>query len=431
VFRTGGTIALASNLWVTNPFLTVAGQTAPGGGIQLKHYGIQSIQNGAHDLIIRYLRIRPGTANPAGISGAIIGGLVLWGNYGQQRVYNVMVDHVDMEWAIDENASAWEWVEDATIQWSIMAEGSLTGHPDGGSHSDGLLVGGDDRSTVSVHHSLFAHNDFRNPRVTSGALVDFRNNVVYNWGGIAPAGFTDHARTNFVNNHYLPGPTSSPSRDEVLWLARGAKAYVEGNWGPRCPTGCPDGWDIGVIEGTQAQNRALTPFPAPAVTTNPTAQVRDMVLAHAGATLPTRDAVDARIMQDVRNGTGHTGIGSGYPVLAAGTPPPDSDHDGMPDAWEAARGLNPSNAADGPAVTAGGYTNLEHYLSELAGDSVPVDVPGDLNGDRQVTLADLRMLIRMLTGQVIPNDAAKTLAEPTTQLTLADARELVHLLVID
>jgi hypothetical protein len=135
-------------------------------------------------------------------------------------------------------------------------------------------------------------------------------------------------------------------------------------------------------------------------------------------------------MQDVRNGTGHTGIGSGYPTLAAGTPPTDTDHDGMPDSWETAHGLNPSSAADGPQISPNGYTNLENYLNELAGDPVPgLDLPGDLNEDGQVTPADLRFLLRMLTGQVIPNDAAKTLAEPADRLTLADARALLEFLV--
>jgi pectate lyase len=426
VFRTGGTIPLASNLKVINPFLTVAGQTAPGDGIQLKNYGIQTIRDGAHDIIIRYLRIRPGTANPAGISGANIGGLTLYGNNGR-RVYNIIADHVDTEWAVDQNASAWDWVTDATFQWCLIAEGSLTGHPKG-SHSMGVLVGGDDRITISIHHSLFAHNGDRNPLVKDGAFLDFRNNVVYNWGGNNAAKCAYNAKLNLVNNHFITGLDTAPD-DYVLWVHDGGKVYLDGNWGPRCPSGCANGWDIGVL-GHEATDRVPAPFFAPALTTHPPSEVKALVLANAGATLPSRDVVDARIIQDVLNGTGRVGIGSGYPVLAAGTPPVDTDHDGMPDAWEQAHGLDPASAADGPQVSPNGYTHLENYLNELAGDPVPpwAGVPGDLTGDDQVTVADVRRLIEMLLGTRAP-DLSRADLTGDGKVSLADARELVHLLV--
>jgi hypothetical protein len=427
VFRTGGTIELNNPIRVrqANSFLTVAGQTAPGDGIQLKNYGLW-ILGGAHDMVLRYLRLRPGTADPAGLGGDQIDGLTVWGSDGS-HIDHVVIDHVDMTWAIDENGQNWEWVTDVTYQWSIFAEGSTTGHPKG-PHSMGLLVGGDSRNTVSVHHSLFAHNAYRNPLFNEDHIGDFRNNLVYNWGREGSAEF-DRVQVNFVNNHYLGGP-NSVGKNTIGWVYNGAKIYLDGNWGPNCPTGCVDDWDIGFIEGNQARDRVFTPFPVPPVTTHPTSQVKDIVLANAGATLPMRDAVDTRIVQDVRNGTGHVGIGSGYPTLAAGTPPADSDHDGMPDTWETAHGLNPTNASDGPQVSPNGYTHLENYLNELAGDPVPgVGLRGDLNGDDQVTLADLRQLLRMLIGQEPANDEAKSLAAPADRLTLADARELMHLLV--
>jgi hypothetical protein len=103
------------------------------------------------------------------------------------------------------------------------------------------------------------------------------------------------------------------------------------------------------------------------VTTDDTSLVRDRVLAKVGAIFPRRDAVDARIVQDVKDGTGHVGIGSGYPRLKHGTPPQDNDHDGMPDTWELARGLNPYDASDqNEDMDGNGYTNVEDYLNGLA-----------------------------------------------------------------
>ncbi|ETW98278.1 MAG: hypothetical protein ETSY2_43055, partial [Candidatus Entotheonella gemina] len=189
VFRVGGTIALTRPIRLREPnsWLTVAGQTAPGDGIQVRNYGLM-MSDGAHDIVLRYLRLRPGTADPAKIGGAGIDALTLWGNDGS-RVHHVVVDHLSMTWAIDENANHWGWVTDVTYQWSLFAEGATTHHPEG-PHSMGLLVGGDARNTVSVHHSVFAHNHNRNP-LLRGHRADFRNNLVYNWGTGGSAQFAE------------------------------------------------------------------------------------------------------------------------------------------------------------------------------------------------------------------------------------------------
>jgi hypothetical protein len=113
------------------------------------------------------------------------------------------------------------------------------------------------------------------------------------------------------------------------------------------------------------------PFDVPAVETHAADEAFRRVLESAGAILPGRDAVDERIVADVRNRTGkiinsQADVG-GWPKLSSAPPPPDSDHDGMPDAWESARGLNANDPADGAKTAADGYTHLEHYLNELAG----------------------------------------------------------------
>lgn len=359
VFRVGGTIALSRPIHLREPnsWLTVAGQTAPGDGIQLRNYGLM-LSDGAHDIVLRYLRLRPGTADPAKIGGERIDALTLWGNDGS-HIHHVIADHVSMTWAIDENANHWGWVTDVTYQWCLFAEAATTHHPEG-AHSMGLLVGGDARNTVSVHHSVFAHNHNRNP-LLRGHRADFRNNLVYNWGTGGSAQFAENVRVNIVGNHYLPGP-DTPDNGIVFWVYSGAQAYLQGNWGPRCPTGCDNETAIGIYRFNPS-DRAHTPFTVPPVTTHTTADVKALVLAHAGATRPVRDAVDARIVEEIRQGTGHIGIGSAAAVFRVATSPADTDRDGMPDAWERAHQLNPHDASDRNNDADGdGYTAIDMYL---------------------------------------------------------------------
>ncbi|MDP2898727.1 MAG: pectate lyase [bacterium] len=378
IFRVAGTIELTKNINIgeDNSYVTVAGQTAPGDGIQLKNFTI-SVAYGGHDVVIRYLRMRPGLGGLATTQGSQIDGCLLYGP--GVHVHHVVIDHCSIQWALDENADVWGWVTDATFQWCIIAEGATTGH-EKGTHSMGMLIGSsqsDKPMTVSVHHCLFAHNAGRNPlvqpvepQIEAPAVVDFRNNVVYNWSGNNSAVVANGARVNFVNNLYLKGP-SSGATDNIIWLLAPATLYVDGNWGPRCPTGSADGWAIGIHADTSyfgkpVGKRALTPFPTPPVTTHPTGELKDAVLGRVGACLPRRDAVDARIVQDVLSGTGKMGIGSDYPTLSSGTPPQDTDGDGMPDAWERDRGLDPADSRDGSQVAPSGYTRVEEYLNGLS-----------------------------------------------------------------
>ncbi|HLB72497.1 MAG TPA: thrombospondin type 3 repeat-containing protein, partial [Sedimentisphaerales bacterium] len=172
----------------------------------------------------------------------------------------------------------------------------------------------------------------------------------------------------------------------------GTRLYISGNWGPRCPEGCANDWtghgvntwdyyelnkDGSTHLVDQAQYDAGKPFPAPPVALDPVSQLSDKVLTTVGAYKPSRDALDHRIVKSVRDKTGTYRVNTGgpWPDLAAGAPAPpaDSDHDGIPDAWEKAHGLDPNNADDGAAPAANGYTNVENYLNELAGDIIPVE----------------------------------------------------------
>lgn len=366
VFRVGGTIPLKRPIAIkgANSFVTVAGQTAPGDGIQLKNFGLL-LKDGAHDIVLRHLRIRPGMDGLKGSNGNNIDAMEFYGADTSKRIYNVVVDHVSMQWAVDENTSTWGHVRDVTFQYSIIAEGSTEGHPEG-SHSAGFISGLDSKpaklNTLSIHHSLFAHNMMRNPRIKMSQM-DFRNNVVYDWTECGTAYFTDGTRFNFVNNIFLKGP-ATPNCNTVLGMDGTTKTYLSGNYTPQCPTGCSDNWQIGVSGNRNSLLKSS--LATPPVTTDQTAAVLETVLAKAGAVRPVRDEVDQRIVNDVVNKTGNIGIGSDYPTLNSDIAPTDTDHDGMPDSWELEHGLDPNDASDGNAdLNQNGYTDLEDYLNEL------------------------------------------------------------------
>jgi len=168
----------------------------------------------------------------------------------------------------------------------------------------------------------------------------------------------------------------------------GTKVFMEGNLGPNRFSEDADDWSNGVFnldywkrdgsshfpEASQTQFRSETPFVAPAVTTVPARELKSAILPIVGASKPARDELDTRIVKDVMDVTGNIdkiGVGGPWPVLTGGLPPTDSDHDGMPDAWESAHEFDPTNPQDGPRTTTNGYTNVENYLNELAGDGIP------------------------------------------------------------
>jgi hypothetical protein len=235
-------------------------------------------------------------------------------------------------------------------------------------------------------------------------VFDFRNNVIYNWGGNNASVFGQFALNtsafgNVVNNLWLAGPESGypylnvgnggPVRiDGSAAQKGGTKLHLAGNWGPRCPSGCPNDWighgvntwdyyelnHDGSTSGGGAQH-APPCLSAPSITLDPVSDLLGRVLLTVGACKPSRDALDLRIVKSVRDKTGTSrGSTTGpWPDLASGapSPPADSDHDGMPDDWETAHGLSPHNVGDGAVIGPNGYPNVENYLNELAGDPIP------------------------------------------------------------
>jgi pectate lyase len=374
VFRVSGIVDLKSELQILHPFVTLAGQTAPGGGICIKGAGIAIM---THDILIQHIRVRPGNKGP--VDADINDAISIMGKYGGQNddAYNVVVDHVSASWGEDETVSTWYGAHDITISWCIISEALNRSRHRKQTHSAGLLIG-DSSYHVSIHHNLLAHNDFRNPLISQGGTHEIVNNVIYNWG-VLPAEICDYDSNtflNFIGNYFIAGSSTNPGPFEILFPEGNPKIYVEDNIGPHRPDPNMNDWAIvGFRWGEEGiapeKYRSLTKFETPPITSTSPIEARDMVLAEAGATAPRRDAIDQRIVNDVKNGTGSIidspGDVGGYPELASGTSPVDTDHDGMPDDWELSNGLDPKGASDGNSdLDSDGYTNIEEYLHSLS-----------------------------------------------------------------
>lgn len=372
VFRISGTIELQRPLFIAQPFVSVAGQTAPGDGICLKNCGLVIV---THDVLVQHLRIRPG--NEGRLEPDDNDAVSILGRHGAvDGAHHVVLDHVSASWSEDECVSTWFGAHDVTISRCIISEALNRSRHRKRTHSAGLLVGGGS-DHVSVHHCLMAHNSFRNPLVSKGGTHDFVNNVMYDWMAL-PGEIVDddsNAFLNFVGNTYRAGPSSDQAPFNLVINSNGTpRLFVEGNIGMRRPTSEVDEWSIVSLgfsnQPAPRKYQATERFPTPAVKTWSAAESFENVLMGAGAICPRRDAADQRIVDDVRNSSGKVidspGDVGGFPNLQSVPPPADFDHDGIPDDWERDRGLNPRDLADGNADRDGhGYTNLEEYLHSL------------------------------------------------------------------
>jgi pectate lyase len=385
IFRIAGTIELKSSLVIANPFITIAGQTAPGGGITLRDVNADVealIQIKTHDVIVRFLTFRAGPPS-AGDAIEILAS-------DSHTTYNVVIDHNSVCWAVNRNLATWYDVHDITIQWNIFSEGlNCSIHPKG-CHSKGVLIGGyasDENKNnpgaynISLHHNLMAHNGERNPYIEAAGVIDVVNNVAYN-----PFGTFSHIDmvyqlapdlVNYVGNYYKPGPNT-----EVKYGIKainpgkpGAGIFIQGNIGPQRESN--DLPDIDIVDPGSRQFVVAMPFPVEPITTTTAFQAYDQVLDNAGANkglncdgtfFSRRDAIDTRIIDEVRNGTGKviddpSQVG-GWLTIPPATPCTDSDHDGLPDAWEQKYGFNPIDPFDALIDTNGnGYTNIEEFLN--------------------------------------------------------------------
>lgn len=371
VFDVAGTIQLKTPLKISNGQITIAGQTAPGGGVTLRD---QMLIVSADDVVIRFIRSRLGAESK-------VEGDAIWISGGRR----IILDHVSASWSVDETLSAsarydkpGQGFYDLTVQWSIIAESLAHSIHVKGDHGYGSLIRGGDGSKISFHHNLWANHMARAPRPGNyegpdkdpvGAFFDFRSNVFYNWGSDKSGYNADTATLsayNFVDNSYIPGPSSQKKiafkESDTL-----AKAYFAGNSMDGVIPADP--WSLVTFNIPEpAGYRLAAPVEVAPVKPESADAAYARVLADAGAAV-WRDPVDVRILEGVKTRTGkvintQADVG-GWPVLPAGKAAVDTDGDGMPDAWETAHGFDPKKA-DGAIVGKDGWTNLELYLTDAA-----------------------------------------------------------------
>ena len=410
VFAVSGTIQLKSTLSIKNANITIAGQTAPGDGITLRDY---TVYNDADNVVIRYIRFRMGDETNQENDA-------IWGRNRK----NIIIDHCTMSWNTDECASFYD-NENFTMQWCLLSESLRNSVHGKGAHGYGGIWGG---RKASFHHNMLSSHDSRNPRFCGSRysnrpdleMVDYRNNVIYNWGS-NNAYAAEGGSYNLVNNYYKAGPaTSSSSRSRILQpYADGGsnnqpkgtygKFYIDGNYTSGSSAVSGDNWLGVVLHSSFATNapgitkndiKSDAEFAASNVTTHSAQNAYLKVLDYAGACL-VRDVVDQRIIHDATTGTatfmtgGNGSINGlidtqsavgGWPELKSLPAPVDSDGDGMPDAWEDANGLQKNDPSDAQLTTVDGkYPNVEVYLNSLVEtitenqlrDAIPTSISPD------------------------------------------------------
>jgi pectate lyase len=380
VFDLSGTIMLKKKLTVDKPNITIAGQTAPGDGITL---GDNSFYVSANNLIVRYIRCRLGDHGEDDKDAVSI-----------TSGSNIIIDHLTASWSIDETLSCQsDDVDSLTVQWCMVTESLNNSHHQKGAHGYGGIVGG---VRQTFHHNLYAHHASRNPKVTGRrhCEVDFRNNVIYNWGHNSCYDGTA-SYINWANNYYKSGPgTLTKVKYRIFELSDQdieegkvnrpedskryeTSLYADGNFVDGNPAITKANWSGGIDfqnGATEAKNRVRVPFNFPAIKEQTAEKAYPIVLKNAGASL-VRDIIDKRIVNEVISGTvtfGKNGIidsqndVGGWPVLKSLPSLLDTDQDGMPDKWELQNGLNPKDPADRNGdLNKNGYTNLEEYLNSL------------------------------------------------------------------
>jgi hypothetical protein len=406
VFNVSGVIRLKSPINVRAPYITIAGQTAPGDGVCVTG---ASFLLDTHDIIIRHMRFRRGATDVAFRDDAL----------GGNCMGNVIIDHCSTSWGLDETMSIYRHVYDrdetghgqklpavnVTIQNSIVSEGLDTYN-----HAFAATIGG--------HNSMFCRNLFascisRNCSIGMDEDFNFVNNVIFNWWNRSVDGGDEKSRVNIINNYYKPGPVTpldkpishriikpEASRDKNKPNVFG-KVYVNGNIVEGNKEVTADNWNGGVQVYDKANAdefkdkiKVDEPFKMSQVTIVSAKKAYKNVLSSVGATFPKRDAVDARVIKTVKTGKAiyeadaqpfktpyvkrrlpddsykmgiitHPDQVGGLPEYN-GTPYVDSDNDGMPDAWEVKYGLNPNDPSDANGdINGDGYTNIEKYINGI------------------------------------------------------------------
>lgn len=410
VFAVSGHIRLSTTLSVNSPFITIAGQTSPG-GVDVSG-GMFLIST--HDVIVQHMRFRMSSDVCDGIAHPAVGNCETYGDsvrimgvatVGDREAYNVILDHCSISWGNDETLDIGGYkgvTRDVTISNCIIAQGLDDPAPEN-NHGYGISLGSKSQyaaspepTDVTLHHNYIAHFRDRLPYVVYSGQVNMVNNVVYNWNGRLSIQIRDvpgytMAKGNFIGNYtkagfMMTGLTCGVNVAGIFYLQNNIYAhplvndgrgqfYVTGN------VGCADdrvyygfsqtyiGW---LSDSTYLSYFSGTPH---AIGPELIAKTMDLsyaktVLDGAGAIKPERDSVDARFVADFYNGTGGTladnHFPDNYPSFPTPPPPVDSDNDGMSDSWEKLNFGDLSQGTNGDYYS-NGYNNIEDYFHFLAG----------------------------------------------------------------
>lgn len=374
-FEISGIIDLDSTLVISDPYITIAGQIAPGEGVTIRGEQV-AIQT--HHVIIRFIRFRPGDYNERRPGGADWNGMdaVDIGKYDSDEVHDIILDHCSFSWATDELVGIWHTSQNITIQNSIFSE-PLHHFPDHEQYpysGQGLLIGANS-TNISILRNLFAHNFDRHPYMNAAGHLDFRNNIIYNAGGRV-ARFQNQPgklqTVNFINNHIISGPSSlynreiSIRRTSITNIYNG-KLFIRGNISNQNSTADRDNWQMVFDE----ENDQIFPdsiqstfeFETVQTTTLPTEDLFPELEQSFGAYLPLRDAVDERILL---NTVQHTGGVISSPNRVLGWPNKEIVRASIDpnNNWQETYGIHLNKPEDANADYNGnGYTNLEEFLN--------------------------------------------------------------------
>lgn len=362
VFNVAGIIRLTRPLDIRAPYLTLAGQSAPGDGVCIAG---AAVRNYTHDVIIRHLRFRRGSTDISDRDDSL----------GGDAIGNVIYDHVTASWGCDESLSIYRQMYsenpadpkarreklptvNVTVQWSLVSETLNTYH-----HSFGATWGG---LNTAFHHNLLASNRGRNCSISAVDMA-FVNNVLFNWDHRTLDG---GAKTiSAINNYLKPGPETQGEMRYRIGKPQGGAWWVSGNFVDGNPEVTADNW-----AGIKGRTTRLEAAPAmPPVPVQKAEEAYQAVLAGVGATLPRRDPVDRRVVEMVRTGevTFKEGKGiitdigqvSGYPEYH-GSPHVMTLNDGIPDDWKKQHGLDPKDPElHRKDADSDGYTTLEEFLN--------------------------------------------------------------------